>query len=156
MTSSKERSDKMRTIISEQRMLVHRLCGSSVFLNEEAEILYLNLLDYLEKDIERILLDYLENDIEQILYTVPVLRTAIKTENPEDVFRVVQFFSSEYSNLLEVKYCYEHDNNELIEIHRDEYKNYLRNNIEPVTINGEEIEDFNPKYLSFYCLVNVD
>lgn len=134
----------MRTMICEQRMLVHRLCGSSVFLNEKAETLYLNLLDYVE------------NDIERILYTVPVLRAAIKTDNSEDILRVVQFFSSEYSNLLEVKYCYEHENNELIEIHQDEYKNYLRNNIEPVTVNGEEIEDFNPKYLSFYCLVNVD
>ncbi|MDT3636968.1 hypothetical protein ROM51_00010 [Cronobacter sakazakii] len=143
MISSKERSDKMRAIISEQRVLVHRLCGSSVFLNEEAETLYLNLLDYVE------------NDIDRILYTFPVLRAAIKTENPEDVLRVVQFFSSEYSNLLEVKYCYENENNQLVEIHEDEYKNYLRNNIEPVTVNGEEIEDFNPKYLSFYCLVNV-
>lgn len=144
MTFSPERTNKMRSIISEQRSLVHRLCGSSVFLNEDTETLYLNLLDYLEKDIER------------SLYTVPVLRMAIKTEDQRDILRVVQFFSSECSNLFEVKYCYELENMEYVEIHEDEYRNYVRNDIEPVTIDGDEIEDFNPKYLSFYCLVNMD
>ncbi|HFF1655727.1 TPA: hypothetical protein ACGBIO_003467 [Providencia rettgeri] len=144
MTFSKEQVDKMRNIISTQRSLVHKICGSSVFLTEETEVLYLNLLDFLEEHIER------------KQYTIPLLRKAIKSEKLNDVLRVVQFFSSDFSNLFIVKYCYENENREFIDIHEDEYKNYCNEDIEPVTANGDYIEDFDPKYLTFYCLVNVD
>ena len=46
--------------------------------------------------------------------------------------------------------------NERIDIHQDEYNNFMTNNEVPVNDNGVEIEDFDPKYLSFYCLVNYD
>ncbi|HCT8909993.1 TPA: hypothetical protein OUA92_000951 [Enterobacter hormaechei] len=144
MTFSKERFDKMRSLISAQRVLVHKLCGSSVYLSEESEVYYINLLDYIE------------NNHDRSLYTLPLLRKAIKTENLNDILKVVQFFTSDLSELFEIKYCYEQENMEYVEIHVDEYRGYIQDKIEPVTIDGAEIENFNPKYLSFYCLINLD
>ncbi|CQH45379.1 Uncharacterised protein [Yersinia enterocolitica] len=133
----------MLSIIYEQRELVKDLCNSSVFITDQSQRLYYNLLDYVE--------EHIDSDI----YTIPLLRQAIRTDNNNDLLKVVQFFSGGGSGLFDIKYCYENENREYSEIPTEEYNNYILKNIDPVDTNGKEIEDFNPKYLSFYCLLNV-
>ncbi len=134
----------MRSLVYKQRVLLENAGSSSVFINNDSHIYYTNLLEYVEGDLDR------------NVYTIPVLRKAIKTDNYEHLLRVVQFFSSNTSCLFNVKYCYELENMEFEDIQADEYTNYILNGVEPVTANGSEIEDFNPKYLSFYCIINLD
>jgi hypothetical protein len=144
MIFSTERSNKVLSMVYQQRELVRDLCNSSVFITDESKSFYFNLLDYIEKNINK------------DLYTIPVLRTAIKTDKNEHLLKVVQFFSGGGSKIFNLKYCYELDNMEYVEIAFDEYNNYILHGVEPVTIDGNEIEDFNPKYLSFYCLISLD
>lgn len=134
----------MRSMIIKQRALVKDLCDSSVFITEDSQRFYYNLLEYIE------------NHTCREIYTIPLLRQAIKTTNNNDLLKVVQFFSGGGSKFFDIKYCYEQEDRQYIEIPFEEYNNYILNNQEPVDINGVEFENFNPKYLSFYCLINLD
>ncbi|WP_395304221.1 hypothetical protein [Enterobacter sp. ECC-019] len=144
MTYSQERNKKMHSLLYKQRVLLEHTGKSSVFISNDSHKYYTNLLEYIEGDLER------------NIYTIPVLRKAIKTDSYEHLLKVVQFFSSNTSCLFDVKYCYELENMEYEDIQADEYTNYILYGTEPVTANGSEIEDFNPKYLSFYCIINMD
>jgi hypothetical protein len=138
MTSSKERNNKMLSMIVKQRELVKDLCDSSVFITEDSQRFYYNLLEYIE------------NNLCREIYTIPLLQQAIKTTNNDDLVKVVQFFSGGGSKFFDIKYCYEQEDRQYIEIPSEEYNNYILNAEEPVDMNGMEIDDFNPKYLSFY------
>lgn len=87
------------------------------------------------------------------IYTPSTLRKATRCSNDSELYEIVKYFSGAYSNLFNVKYCYYQDESQL-DIHRDEFMNFYENNIEPVDINGSEIDDFDPDNLSFYCVIN--
>ncbi len=134
----------MLPIILKQHELVDELCKNSVFFKPSKLQNYHNLLNYIADNIE---LD---------IYTIHTLQIATQAKKTSDLLEIVRFFSGGNSNLFEIKYCYEMVDNERIDIHQDEYNNFMTNNEVPVNDNGVEIEDFDPKYLSFYCLVNYD
>ncbi|MBU9847140.1 hypothetical protein [Rahnella ecdela] len=121
------------------------ISNSSVFISESSRYHYFNLLDYMERNI---------NSCRE-LYTVPLLYKILKTNDNNELLKVIQYFSGGGSNLLNVKYCYEKDDGEYLNIPFEEYNNYILEGQIPVDENGREIDDFNSKYLSFYCLLNM-
>lgn len=132
----------MLPIIIKQHELVNNLCKNSVFFRPSKLQRYHNLLNYIADNIE---LD---------IYTIHTLKIATQVQKTSDLLEIVRFFSGGNSNLFEIKYCYITSDNERINIPQDEYNNFIINNEVPMNDNGVEIEDFDPKYLSFYCLVN--
>lgn len=134
----------MLPIIIKQHELVNDLCKSSVFFRPSKLQRYHDLLNYIADNIE---LD---------IYTIHTLKIATQVQKTSDLLEIVRFFSGGNSNLFEIKYCYITSDNERINIPQDEYNNFIINHEVPMNDNGIEIEDFDPKYLSFYCLVNYD
>ncbi|HGE8329478.1 TPA: hypothetical protein ACXIJH_001297 [Serratia marcescens] len=141
--SEEQRINKMSTILSTQRRLLEDLERSSVFYGEK-EMTYYSAL-----------LNYIENNQSINLYTIPVLREATKCLDDHYLLDIVQYFGGGNSRLFTIHYCY-YQESDLLDIDPVEFKEYQLNKIEPVDINGNEIEDFNPNYLSFYCLINYD
>jgi hypothetical protein len=130
-------------MLSIQRKLIEDLSDSSIFANKR------------KFDYSIFLLDYIENNMHQNMYTIPMLREATKCTDDEALFEIVQYFSGGNSRLFNIKYCYYQDR-DILDIDPIEFSSYYQEDIEPVDLNGNEIEDFNPAYLSFYCLINYE
>lgn len=133
----------MLPVLLKQHAYIDNLMNNSVFFKSE------NLLYY------RNLLDFISNNLELDIYTIHTLKNATKISNLSELYEIVRFFSGGNSNLFEVKYIYEGEDGD-IAIPYEEYARFIANNEIPVDENGCEIEDFDPKYLTFYCLVNYD
>ncbi|WP_447781894.1 hypothetical protein [Enterobacter asburiae] len=144
MTSLKERYKRMLPVILKQHSLVDDLAKNSVLLEPNQLKYYHNLLDYMCDNIE---LD---------IYTIHTLKRAIQSSSINDVFEIVRFFSGGNSKLFRIKYYYEDENGDKIYLNQDEYYNFTVTGEIPVDENGREIEDFDPRYLTFYCLLNYD
>jgi len=99
------------------------------------------------------LLDFIQNNEELQIYTVPTLKKATGLENDGELFNLVRYFGGGHSRLFNIYYCY-YSGTDFLRINGDEFQNYLRESITPVDENGNEIEDFDPRNLSFYCLIN--
>lgn len=132
----------MLPVLLKQHQLVDDLAHNSVLLKPGKEQGYYNLLDYITDNID---LD---------IYTVHTLKIATRFDKVSDVIEVVRFFSGGNSGLFTIKYCYELASKEKINISQEEYNNYIFKGEFPVDENGNDIEDFDSRYLTFYCLLN--
>lgn len=132
----------MLMLLEEQRKKIANIASGSIISTDDKVERYNALINFIE-----------ENYIDYSIYTPATLRKAMHTSNDNELLAAVQYFSGGYSKLFDVKYCY-YLENDPIDIARDEFFNYLNKKIEPVDINGSEIDDFDPDNLSFYCVIS--
>ncbi|MFJ5162199.1 hypothetical protein ACIP6T_23805 [Pantoea sp. NPDC088449] len=140
MTSSKE-PNKMADIVNEQREKLNKLVS---FFPKFKRNEYANY---------NLLLDFIQDNEELQIYTVPTLKEATGLQNDGELIDLVRYFGGGHSRLFSIHYCY-YVGTDFLRINEDEFQNYLKESIEPVDENGNEIEDFDPRNLSFYCLIN--
>lgn len=131
----------MVDIINEQREKLNKLVTFLPKFKKKDYANYSLLLDFIQK-----------NEGLQI-YTVPTLKDATGLENDGELLNLVRYFGGGHSRLFNIHYCY-YVGTDFLRINGDEFQNYLKKSIYPVDENGNEIEDFDPKNLSFYCLIN--
>ncbi|MEE9684179.1 hypothetical protein V4841_09205 [Lelliottia amnigena] len=142
MSSANLSENKMSLRIDIQRQKINILRDS--FPESSIIIKYNNFINYVDQ--HRSITHYHINRI----------RCASGSENDYEVFEVVSYFCGGGSNLLDLVYCYyKEDDTDPVAIEAESYHNALTNGQPPISLSsGREIEDFDVRNISFYCILD--
>ncbi|WAT06446.1 hypothetical protein O1V64_10845 [Rouxiella badensis] len=101
-------------------------------------------------------IDYVDKNRNVTHYHINRIRSASGSENDHEVFEIVSYFCGGGSNFLDLVYCYyNEDDTDPIAIEAESYYKALTNAEPPISLSsGREIEDFDVRNISFYCILN--
>ncbi|KLV07995.1 hypothetical protein C9I92_15215 [Photobacterium ganghwense] len=100
-------------------------------------------------------ISYVENNEHVNYFPLTRLMEASNCNSPIDALQVAIFFSSAEQQLLDITFCYFDYDGEEIEVDVESFREALANNTPPYSVEtGLPIDDFEPRRLGFFCMLN--
>ncbi|ELN3085547.1 hypothetical protein QRB17_000093 [Escherichia coli] len=101
-------------------------------------------------------IDYVDNHRSVTYYHLNRIRQASCSENDQEVYDVVSYFCGGSANFLDLIYCYYgNDDTDPEPISSESYYEALTSGNPPVSLNtGKEIDDFDVRNISFFCILD--